>query len=101
MDALVDLTAGLAERYELAQATPDLYQKLATARASDAFITCSRKVAIVLSYAYGTPQDTQGDWRTESNFADEVGLIAGHAYTITDVKRVRITRRTLSHSRHA
>ena len=51
MDALVDLTAGLAERYELAQATSDLYQKLATARASDAFITCSRKVALVLSYA--------------------------------------------------
>lgn len=44
MDALVDLTGGVAERYELAEHTQDLYQKLSRAAASGAFIACSRKV---------------------------------------------------------
>ena len=44
MDALVDLTGGLAERYELKGADPNMYRHLRRAHKSGAFIACSRKV---------------------------------------------------------
>ncbi len=44
MDALVDLTGGLAERYELKGADPNMYRHLRRAHKSRAFIACSRKV---------------------------------------------------------
>ena len=44
MDALVDLTGGLAERYEIEHKDPNLYRQIMRASKSDAFITCSRKV---------------------------------------------------------
>ena len=44
MDALVDLTGGLAERYELKGADPNMYRHLLRAHKSGAFIACSRKV---------------------------------------------------------
>ena len=45
MDALVDLTGGLAERYELKGADPSMYRHLHRAHKSGAFIVCSRKVS--------------------------------------------------------
>ncbi|XP_023235751.1 calpain-A-like isoform X2 [Centruroides sculpturatus] len=71
MDALVDLTGGLAERYDLDDAPSNLYDILLKASSNGAFITCSRK----------------GDWRT-ANVADNNGLVAGHAYTVTAVANV-------------
>ncbi|CAL1536295.1 unnamed protein product [Lymnaea stagnalis] len=65
MDALVDLTGGLAERFELVEHDPSLFRFIHTARRAGGFIACSRK----------------GDWRL-SNVADPNGLIPGHAYTI-------------------
>ncbi len=47
MDALVDMTGGLAERYELHEHSQTLYQKLAKAASTGAFITCSRKVRLL------------------------------------------------------
>jgi calpain len=97
MDALVDLTGGLAERYELKVDTANLYMKLATANAHNAFITCSRKVRVYYIPLFVKLEKEgeskahyglQGDWRTESMHTDKHGLVAGHAYTITDVKRV-------------
>ena len=44
MAALVDLTGGLAERYELKGADPSMYRHLLRAHKSGAFIACSRKV---------------------------------------------------------
>lgn len=44
MDALVDLTGGLAERYEIETKDPNLYRQILRASKSEAFITCSRKV---------------------------------------------------------
>lgn len=44
MDALVDLTGGLAERYEIENKDPNLYRQILRASKTDAFITCSRKV---------------------------------------------------------
>jgi len=44
MDALVDLTGGLAERYEIENKDPNLYRQILRASRSEAFITCSRKV---------------------------------------------------------
>ena len=44
MDALVDLTGGLAERYEIEPKDPNLYRQILRANKSEAFITCSRKV---------------------------------------------------------
>ncbi|XP_035222772.1 calpain-3-like, partial [Stegodyphus dumicola] len=43
MDALVDLTGGLAEMYVLETAPPHLYNYLLHASSNGAFITCSRK----------------------------------------------------------
>ena len=48
MDALVDLTGGLAERYELKGADPNMYRHLLRAHKAGAFIACSRKVRIVV-----------------------------------------------------
>ena len=45
MDALVDLTGGLAERYELKGADPNMYRHLLRAHKSGAFVACSRKVS--------------------------------------------------------
>lgn len=47
MDALVDLTGGIAERYELTEHTQELYLKLSRAASAGAFITCSRKVILI------------------------------------------------------
>lgn len=44
MDALVDLTGGLAERHAIQNKDPQLYRLIERARSSGAFITCSRKV---------------------------------------------------------
>ena len=44
MDALVDLTGGLAQRYEIQGKDPNLYRQIMRASASKAFITCSKKV---------------------------------------------------------
>ena len=44
MDALVDLTGGLAERYEIKGVDPNMYRHLRTAHKSGAFIACTRKV---------------------------------------------------------
>nr|XP_015914890.1 calpain-A [Parasteatoda tepidariorum] len=74
MDALVDLTGGLAEMYVLESAPPHLYNILLVASTSGAFITCSRK----------------GDWM-ESLKADPNGLVSGHAYTISAVAIVKLS----------
>ncbi|XP_035215469.1 calpain-B-like [Stegodyphus dumicola] len=71
MDALVDLTSGLSERYDLESAPLNLYQFLLQASSGGAFITCSRK----------------GDWQM-ANAADPNGLVSGHAYTVTAVAKV-------------
>ncbi|XP_060560457.1 calpain-A-like [Ruditapes philippinarum] len=72
MDALVDLTGGLAERYEIETKDPNLYRQILRASKSEAFITCSRK----------------GDWKL-SNKADPNGLVSGHAYTITGIEKIQ------------
>lgn len=73
IEAMVDLTGGLAERYELKDPKmhKTLYRYLRRSFASQAFITCSRK----------------GDWRM-AHKADQNGLVQGHAYTITGLFRV-------------
>lgn len=48
MDALVDLTGGLAECYDVTEANPDTYRHLLRAHKSGAFITCSKKVVHVI-----------------------------------------------------
>ncbi|XP_071538694.1 calpain-A-like isoform X2 [Panulirus ornatus] len=73
MDAMVDLTGGLAERFDM-EDTPDkkkLYRLLLKASRHGAFITSSRK----------------GDWRMAYK-TDDHGLVEGHAYTVTGVARV-------------
>ncbi|GIX79364.1 calpain-B [Caerostris darwini] len=74
MDALVDLTGGLAEMYVLESAPPHLYNFLLQASSNGAFITCSRK----------------GDWK-EARKADANGLVSGHAYTISAVATVKLS----------
>ncbi|ESO97736.1 hypothetical protein LOTGIDRAFT_104198, partial [Lottia gigantea] len=71
MDALVDLTGGLAERYMLEDYDPNMFRLILRAHKTGAFIACSRK----------------GDWR-ESFKNDATGLVSGHAYTITSVIKV-------------
>ena len=44
MDALVDLTGGLAERYEIKGVDPSLYKLILSANKAGSFIACSRKV---------------------------------------------------------
>lgn len=54
MDALVDLTSGLAERYDLEDYISDsrkLYGYLFRASMFGALITCSRKVRQIISLA--------------------------------------------------
>ncbi|XP_037089080.1 calpain-A-like [Pollicipes pollicipes] len=71
MDALVDLTGGLAERFDLVEHDQKyLFRHLYKSTLAGAFITCSRK----------------GDWR-QANKADELGLVQGHAYTVTALGR--------------
>ena len=72
IESMVDLTGGLAERYDLT--TMDealLYDFIRRSFSADAFITCSRK----------------GDWR-QAHASDMNGLVQGHAYTITGVYRL-------------
>lgn len=73
IEAMVDLTGGLAERYELKRTDmhTKLYRFLRRSFAAQAFITCSRK----------------GDWR-QAHKADHNGLVQGHAYTITGLYRI-------------
>ncbi|KAJ8313093.1 hypothetical protein KUTeg_010466, partial [Tegillarca granosa] len=75
MDALVDLTGGLAERHEIQNKDAQLYRLIERARSAGAFIACSR----------------QGDWRSSSK-ADPNGLVSGHAYTITEIKKIKHQR---------
>lgn len=44
MDALVDLTGGLAERCEIKSDDPALYKLILCANKAGSFIACSRKV---------------------------------------------------------
>lgn len=44
MDALVDLTGGIAERYELGDPHKQLFTKIQKAVNTGALITCSKKV---------------------------------------------------------
>ncbi|KAH9519525.1 hypothetical protein Btru_002925 [Bulinus truncatus] len=66
-DAFVDLTGGIAERYDLTEYNPLIFKLIYRAHRAGGFIACSRK----------------GDWRL-SNVADANGLVPGHAYTITN-----------------
>ncbi|XP_021342177.1 calpain-A-like [Mizuhopecten yessoensis] len=75
MNALVDLTGGLAERHEVINKDPVLYRLVDRAILSGAFVACSRK----------------GDWRL-STIADPNGLVSGHAYTITDIRKIKHER---------
>ncbi|XP_037268431.1 calpain clp-1-like [Rhipicephalus microplus] len=74
MDAMVDLTSGLAERYDLQDAPENLFGFLLKASEHGAFITCSRK----------------GDWWLATT-ADPNGLVSGHAYTVSAVRRVALS----------
>ncbi|XP_071111005.1 calpain-A-like [Haliotis cracherodii] len=71
MDALVDLTGGLAERYELEDYNPNMFRQILRAHKTGAFIACSKK----------------GDWKSGNN-ADANGLVSGHAYTITGIRKI-------------
>ena len=54
MDAMIDLTGGLAERYDI-EDTPNqkkLFRYLSKAAKTGAFITASRKVIFILSYDF-------------------------------------------------
>ncbi|CAG0885337.1 unnamed protein product [Darwinula stevensoni] len=79
MDALVDLTGGLAECYQLSESSLDqranLFKRLYKSAISGAFITCSRK----------------GDW-TQATKADAMGLVGGHAYTVTGIAKINASR---------
>lgn len=46
MDALVDLTGGLAERHEIQNKDAQLYRLIERARSAGAFIACSRQVSL-------------------------------------------------------
>lgn len=52
MDALVDLTGGLAERCEIEGANPALYKLILSANKAGSFIACSRKVSLSIT-GYG------------------------------------------------
>ncbi|KAK3083695.1 hypothetical protein FSP39_001566 [Pinctada imbricata] len=75
MDALVDLTGGIPRRYDIQDRDPQLYRMIAKAQQTGAFITCSRK----------------GDWKLSTR-ADPNGLVSGHAYTITEVRKIKHER---------
>lgn len=53
MDAMVDLTGGLAERYEMEdiENLKKLYAHLLKSSRNGAFITCSRKVGLSLAFS--------------------------------------------------
>jgi calpain len=73
IESMVDLTGGLAERYQLSewQMLETLYDYIRRSFSENAFITCSRK----------------GDWR-RAHASDVNGLVQGHAYTITGIYRL-------------
>ncbi|KAL5015863.1 hypothetical protein ScPMuIL_005452 [Solemya velum] len=71
MDAMVDLTGGLAERHDIHNKDPNLFRLITQAHKSGAFIACSRK----------------GNWKM-SNKADPNGLVSGHAYTMTAMRKL-------------
>ena len=73
IEAMVDLTGGLAERYELSKMQENLYDYIRQSFSANAFITCSRK----------------GDWR-QAHASDVNGLVQGHAYTITGIYRIYV-----------
>ncbi|CAD5124115.1 DgyrCDS12417 [Dimorphilus gyrociliatus] len=69
-DALVDLTGGISEKYSVKEMEEaNLFKYLLRAYKSDAFVTCSAK---------------KGETDTEN-----VGLLANHTYTVTQVEIVR------------
>ena len=51
MDAMVDLTGGLTERYDLG---PDMYRLITRAHKSGAFIACSKRVLRSVSFTQQT-----------------------------------------------
>ncbi|MCL4130364.1 UNVERIFIED_CONTAM: hypothetical protein GTU68_000654 [Idotea baltica] len=73
MDAMVDLTGGIAERYDLSESPEKnkVYKHIAKASRNGAFITSSRK----------------GDWK-KALTVDKNGLVEGHAYSVSRVSRV-------------
>ncbi|KAK3859138.1 hypothetical protein Pcinc_034716 [Petrolisthes cinctipes] len=84
MDALVDLSGGLAERFDL-EDVPDkkrLFRLILKASRDGAFITSSRKKDKPWKFQY-----MNGDWRMAYK-TDEHGLVEGHAYTVSGVARV-------------
>ena len=44
MDAMVDLTGGLAERYDVNEYDPSIYQLISRAHKAGAFVTSAKKV---------------------------------------------------------
>ena len=76
---MIDMTGGLAERYDLSKIDETLlYEFVRRSFSANAFITCSRK----------------GDWR-QAHASDVNGLVQGHAYTITGKQLETLT--TLMH----
>ncbi|XP_022337707.1 calpain-B-like [Crassostrea virginica] len=75
MDALVDLTGGIPRLYEIQDKDPFLYRMIEKAQQKGAFITCSRK----------------GNWKLSTK-ADPNGLVSGHAYTVTEVRKIKHVR---------
>ncbi|XP_006811804.1 calpain clp-1-like, partial [Saccoglossus kowalevskii] len=71
-DALIDMTGGLTERCDLKEPRAGLFRQLLRNFKYGSFLTCNKK----------------GDWRAADE-ADEHGLVSGHAYTVTSVRRVQ------------
>ncbi|XP_077992881.1 calpain-A-like [Glandiceps talaboti] len=71
-DALVDMTGGVTIRYNLRDTHINLYNQLLRSARYGSFLTCSKK----------------GNWKA-ADHADSNGLVSGHAYTLTAVKRCR------------
>ncbi|XP_071946460.1 calpain-1 catalytic subunit-like [Antedon mediterranea] len=72
-DAMVDLTGGLAEVFQLKPDTGtdlEVFRSLCKGSKCNAFMTCSKK----------------GAWQLAN--ADEQGIVSGHSYSITAVKWV-------------
>ncbi|KAL1478188.1 hypothetical protein MTO96_016377 [Rhipicephalus appendiculatus] len=92
MDAMVDLTSGLAERYDLQDAPENLFGFLLKASEHGAFITCSRKASdrTTEHLQFDSFATASGDWWLATT-ADPNGLVSGHAYTVSAVRRVALS----------
>ncbi|GLG94840.1 Calpain-C, partial [Gryllus bimaculatus] len=69
LEAFVDLTGGLAEKLSLKELP---FRQLRIAFEHGAFVTCARR----------------GDWQLATQRDEATGLVQGHAYTVTDVRRL-------------